>query len=302
VLHLRVISPAETTQDVLEVLRNEPGATHITQHRGAALEPRGDVVEADVARECAGAILDRLDGLGVSATGGVTLETIDTTMSTAAARASKIAPGDASDALIWEELIARTGEESRLTATFVAFLTLACLIAAVGVVTNSPVTVVGAMVVGPEFGPLAAVAVALVRRRYDQARHSALALVVGFPVAMAVTLVGALVAEAFGLVTSATLDNLSQVDFVYRVGPFSLVVALLAGAAGMLSLVSSRSAALVGVFISVTTVPAAGYAVVAASLGRWSVATESALQLLLNLAGIVVAAVVVLAVRRRHDG
>jgi len=152
VLHLRVISPAETTQDVLEVLRNEPGATHITQHRGASLEPRGDVVEADVARECADAILDRLDGLGVSATGGVTLETIDTTMSTAAARASKAAPGDASDALIWEELIARTGEESRLTATFVAFLTLACLIAAVGVVTNSPVTVVGAMVVGPEFG------------------------------------------------------------------------------------------------------------------------------------------------------
>jgi len=126
--------------------------------------------------------------------------------------------------------------------------------------------------------------------------------VVGYPVAMAVTLVGALVAEAFGLVTSATLDNLSQVDFVYRVGPFSLVVALLAGAAGMLSLVSSRSPALVGVFISVTTVPAAGYAVVAASLGRWSVATESALQLLLNLAGIVVAAAVVLAVRRRHDG
>ncbi len=158
------------------------------------------------------------------------------------------------------------------------------------------------MVVGPEFGPLAAVAVALVRRRYNLARHSALALVVGFPVAMAVTLVGALVAEAFGLVTSVTLDNLSQVDFVYRVGPFSLVVALLAGAAGMLSLVSSRSAALVGVFISVTTVPAAGYAVVAASLGRWSVATESALQLLLNLAAIVVAAVVVLVVRRRHDG
>lgn len=74
-LHLRVISPAETTQRVLEVLRKEPGATHITQHRGAALEPRGDVVEADVARECADAILDRLDRLGVSATGGVTLET-----------------------------------------------------------------------------------------------------------------------------------------------------------------------------------------------------------------------------------
>ena len=50
------------------------------------------------------------------------------------------------------------------------FLCLACLIAAVGVVTDSPVTVVGAMVVGPEFGPLAALAVALVRRRMSLAR------------------------------------------------------------------------------------------------------------------------------------
>jgi uncharacterized membrane protein len=49
-----------------------------------------------------------------------------------------------------------------LTFTFLAFLTLACLIAVVGVVTDSPVTVVGAMVVGPEFSPLAAIAVGLV--------------------------------------------------------------------------------------------------------------------------------------------
>ncbi|HET8642513.1 MAG TPA: transglutaminaseTgpA domain-containing protein, partial [Pseudonocardiaceae bacterium] len=40
----------------------------------------------------------------------------------------------------------------------------------------------------------------------------------------------------------------------------ALIVALLAGAAGMLSMTSAKSAALVGVFISVTTVPAAGYA------------------------------------------
>ena len=36
------------------------------------------------------------------------------------------------------------------------FLTVACLLAAIGVVTDSTVTVVGAMVLGPEFGPLSA--------------------------------------------------------------------------------------------------------------------------------------------------
>ncbi len=298
-LHLRVISPAELTDAVLEELTEECGATHITVQRGVCIEPAGDVVQATLAREAANGVLDALRRLGIDHSGGITLENLDTVLSDAASQAEKDAPGDPDDAVVWEELIARTGEESRLNGTFLAFLSLALLIAAVGVVTDSPVTVVGAMVVGPEFGPLAALAVALVRHRWDLARRSALALVLGFPIAMGVTLLGALLAEAAGLVTPQSLDNVSQVDFVYQVGPFSLIVALLAGAAGMLSMTSSKSAALVGVFISVTTVPAAGFAVVAATLGSWRIAAESTGQLLLNLAGITMAAALVLALRRR---
>jgi len=299
VLHLRVISPADLTEQVLAELEGQCGATHIAVQRGTVIRPEGDVIEATLAREATNAVLTALQELGVEHRGGVTLESLDTVLSDAADRAEEAAPGDPDDAVIWEELIARTGEESRLNGTFIAFLSLALLIAAVGVTTNSPVTVVGAMVVGPEFGPLAALAVALVRRRWDLARRSVLALLVGFPVAMGITLLGALAAEAAGLITTSSLDNLSQVDFVFRVGPFSLIVALLAGAAGMLSMTSAKSAALVGVFISVTTVPAAGFAVVAATLGRWRIAAESTGQLLINLAGITIAAVVVLTLRRR---
>ncbi|CPU32982.1 uncharacterized hydrophobic domain [Mycobacteroides abscessus] len=99
--------------------------------------------------------------------------------------------------------------------------------------------------------------------------------------------------------TLKSVRELQQVDFVFQVGPFSLVVALLAGAAGMLSLMSAKSAALVGVFISVTTVPAAGFAVVAATVGEWDIAGLSALQLAVNLFGIVLAGVLVLWVRPR---
>ncbi len=91
---------------------------------------------------------------------------------------------------------------------------------------------------------------------------------------------------------------MNEVDFIFQVGPLSFVVALLAGAAGMLSLVSAKSAALVGVFISVTTVPAAGFAVVAATVGDWDIAAKSAAQLAINLLGIVLAGVLVLWVRR----
>src|SRR5207248_10886715 len=114
-----------------------------------------------------------------------------------------------------------------------------CLLASVGVVTDSPVTIVGAMVVGPEFGPLAAVAVGLVQRRGDLVRRGGLALAVGFPLAMAVTGVATLLSQAIGLLdVEQFARGPHQVDFVYQVGWYSLIVALLAGAAGMLAMTS----------------------------------------------------------------
>jgi uncharacterized hydrophobic protein (TIGR00271 family) len=294
-----MISPPEITDEVLAVLAADPGVTHVTLARGAAVEPKGDLVQADVAREAANDVLDDLAALGVSRSGGLTLTPVETMLSDAGERAVHEAPGDPSDAVVWEELLAQTHEESSLNATFLAFLTIACLLAAVGVATDSSVTVVGAMVVGPEFGPLAAFAVALVRREFRLARRSAIALAVGFPVAMVVTLLATLAWQQAGWITIDGVSGIDEVDFIYQVGPFSLVVALLAGAAGMLSLVTAKSAALVGVFISVTTVPAAGFAVVAATLGEWRVAFMSAGQLAVNMVGVIVAGVIVLELRPR---
>lgn len=298
-LHLRVVCPPGRTADVRGVLDAEPGVAHLVVHPGVAVHPAGDLVEADVARECADDLLRRLADLGVDHDGGITLEQLDTVLSDRADAAEEAAPGDGADAVVWDELIQRTGEESRLSATFLTFLTIACLLAAVGAVTDSPVTVVGAMVLGPEFGPMAAMAIGLVLRRRDLVSRGALALAAGFPLAMAVTAVATLVFDLLGWLSSAGLDGLEQMDFIYEVGPFSLVVAMLAGAAGMLSLTSARSSALVGVFISVTTVPAAAYASVAVIEGRWSEAGQSVLQLGVNLVGAIGAAAVVLVLARR---
>jgi uncharacterized hydrophobic protein (TIGR00271 family) len=298
---MRIIAPADRTDAVRDLLIAQPGATHVTVVPGAAVQPAGDLVEAAVAREAADDLLGRLCELGIDRTGGVTIEAIDTTLSDAADAAVEAAPGDPQDAVIWDEVVARTGEESRLSLSYQAFLTIACLLAAIGAITDSPVTVVGAMVLGPEFGPLAAVAVGLVLRRGDLIRRGGIALAVGFPLAMAVTAVGSVVFDAVGLLSTASLADLSQVAFIYEVGPFSLIVALLAGAAGMLSLTSAKSASLVGVFISVTTVPAAAFASVALVEGRYVQAMQSGLQLAVNLVGIVIAAAVVLLLARSRS-
>ena len=299
VLHLRVISPSDRTEQVTAVLDRAVGVAHLVVTRGAAVRPAGDVVEADLARECVDAVLSDLTDLSLDHDGAITLESLDTVLSDAADRAEEAAPGEGVDAVVWDELIARTGDESKLSVAFQAFLTIACLLAAVGAITDSPVTVVGAMVLGPEFGPLAAMAVGIVLRRGDLIRRGGLALGAGFPLAMVVTALAALVLDWTGLLTTQTLDQLNQVDFIYEVGPFSFIVAMLAGVAGMLALTTAKSASLVGVFISVTTVPAAAFASVALVVGRYDEALSSAIQLLVNLVGIVVAASLCLLVAER---
>jgi uncharacterized membrane protein len=80
---------------------------------------------------------------------------------------------------------------------------------------------------------------------------------------------------------------------------FSFLVAYFAGMAGVLSLTSAKSGALVGVLISVTTIPAAANIGVAAALGdgeEWIGAME---QLGLNLGAIFLACIGTLYVQRR---
>ena len=109
---------------------------------------------------------------------------------------------------------------------------------------------------------------------------------------------GALLSEWIGLIDLGVVGSLEQVDFIYQVGPFSLILAMLAGAAGMLSLTSAKSAALIGVIISV---PAAAFAALPVTTGAWRTAVESTVQLLVNLGGIAFAGVLVLLLRTRRE-
>jgi uncharacterized hydrophobic protein (TIGR00271 family) len=299
VLHLRVIVPADRTRDVLEMLEREPAVTHLVVLPGAARRPAGDVVLCDVVREGASGVLAALRSLGVDRTGGITVEGVDVTLSRAADRAAEAAPGLGVDAVVWDEIEHKTGEETTLSVTYLVFMTVATIIAGIGVLLDQPILIVGAMVVGPEFGPLAALCVGIVRRRRPAVVRSAVALGVGFPVAMVVTVLTTWLLTALGLVSKGMLEaDRPLTDFIWRPDALSWIVAFLAGVAGMLSLTSAKSGALVGVLISVTTVPAAANVAVAAAYGVGDEAAGSALQLLINLAAIVTAGVLTLLTQR----
>jgi uncharacterized hydrophobic protein (TIGR00271 family) len=298
VLHVRVISPPASTDEVLRIATRSPAVVNVIKIAGVAHPPPGDFVEFDVAREAANGVLEQLRDLGLKDTGAITVEQVDLSISTAAETAEEIAPGDPDDAVVWEELAARTATDTKVTWAFLAFLALATQIAAIGALLDQPILIVGAMVLGPEFGPVAAICFGVLRGDARLVGAALRALVVGFGVAIAITLACAGVSRSLGWITPGMLDHRPLTDFIIHPDKWSFIVAVLAGVAGILSLTAGKSSALVGVFISVTTVPAAGNIAVGIALGHWSEVSASFVQLGLNLAGMLIAGALTLVVQR----
>ena len=298
-LHLRMIVPSARTAQVEALLTADRAVTHVIVLPGAARSPDGDVVFCDVVREGASIVLKQLRALGVDRDGSIVVDHVDTALSASADRAAHRTPGYGVDAVVWEEIEHVTGEETRLSAAYLIFLTVATVIAGIGVLLDQPILIVGAMVVGPEFGPLAALCVGLVQGRLPLIRRATVALLVGFPVAMLVTVATTWGLDAAGLIEKSMLTaERPLTDFIWRPDALSWVVGFLAGIAGMLSLTSAKAGTLVGVLISVTTVPAAANAAVALAYGVPGEAAGSALQLIINVAAIIAAGVLTLLVQR----
>jgi uncharacterized hydrophobic protein (TIGR00271 family) len=284
---------------VRDLLTEWPVVVNVVHLEGASLKPRGDVILCDVAREDASVVIAELRALGLGEQGSIAIEDVETSISEAAILAEQAAKGSPADAVVWEQVESRTSESAELSFSFLAFMVLATLIAAVGIMTDSQILIIGAMVVGPEFGPLAGFAVAVVQRRLDLAKRSFMALAVGFPAAIAASFLLTVVLRALG----PAPDELSAVGhpatlFISHPNTFSVIVALLAGVTGVLSLTTAKSGALIGVLISVTTIPAAANVGVAAAYGDWSEFRGALAQLAINLLCLTAAGVGTLFVQR----
>lgn len=298
-LHLRLTVPSERTEAVLALLADDVGVTNVMVVRDVMTKPAGDMVQADVVREAAQALLHELRRLGIDEDGSIEAIDVDFTMSRTAQRAEDAAPGSSVDAVVWEQVRRRTQEEATLSVTYVVYMVAAMLIAATGIMTDSGILIVAAMVVGPDFGPLAGTAVGLSTGRWHLARRSFLALSTGFAVGIVATYAFSWLMRAEGTFTLAALDSARPATaFIYDPNLLSAVVALIAGTVGMLSLTTAKSGALIGVFISVTTIPAASNIGLALAFGETQQAWGSLGQLTLNVGCILVAGVTTLQVQR----
>lgn len=298
-VHFRLTVPADLTAEVRRVLLDHACTTNVTVQEGAVVKPDGDLVECDVAREQAGSLLATLDEMGVDDRGGIVILAPTGTPFARARELERAAPGHPDDAVIWESVEAQAEAGAIPTVSYLIFLVLAVVLAAIAVITDSAVLVVGAMVVGPEFSAIAAACAAIVLGRWGLLLRSMRLLVFSFAFAVVVVTLLALLARVTGILTAELVTRpRPNTGFIWHPDKWSFIVALVAGAAGALALAIQKTATMVGVFISVTTVPAAGNLALGLAVGDTGEILGSLAQLGANVAGMVISGTLLLLVVR----
>jgi uncharacterized hydrophobic protein (TIGR00271 family) len=298
--HFRLTVPGDLSDEVWQLLVDSEHAINVTVQPGACVDPPGDLVEADVAREGAGVLLHELETTSLPDRGGVVILAPVGTPFAGAEQLEHASPGHPDDAVIWEAVEAKADAGAQPTVSFHLFLVFAVMLGAIAVITDSSVLVVGAMVVGPEFSAIAAVAAGIVLRHWSLAGRSLRLLFMSFALAIAVVLVLSLLARAAGIIdTDMVTAPRPNTGFIWRPDVWSLTVALIAGVVGALALALDKASTMVGVFISVTTVPAAGNLALGLAFGARSEIAGSAQQLGMNIAAMILAGILVLALMRK---
>jgi uncharacterized hydrophobic protein (TIGR00271 family) len=196
---------------------------------------------------------------------------------------------------VWDVVEARIAADASYAPSFFALLVFAGLIGACGILTNSQILIVGAMVVGPEYSAIISVALGIERRNWPAVRSGLVALLAGFVLAIAITLLFALCIRGLGKAPEQYLHGVRPVsDLINSPNLYSFVVAVVAGIVGVVSLTLARAGALIGVFISITTIPAAADIAVSIAFHSWREARGSAVQLLLNVGLLIIVGAVAL--------
>jgi NADH dehydrogenase len=284
VIHARVVSPPDVTELLMPGLVADPGIFNLTIGPGSVRNPDGDAIQFDMVQSTANEVVARMRELGLDQRGSIVLEPVTTEISATAAQATTARWRFDEFAPVWEEIDARIRSGGRYPPSWFVLLVIAGLIAAVGLLTNSQILIVGAMVVGPEYGAIVAGAYGVMRREHDLVARSAVALALGFVLAIVAALLLGLMVRAAGLEPKAFELGIRPVSHLINTPDwFSFIVAVLAGVVGVVSLTEARASTLIGVFISVTTIPAAADLGVSTAFGSGSEALGSLEQLLLNI-------------------
>ena len=188
-----------------------------------------------------------------------------------------------------EEIYQDVQADAKLDRDFLIFVVLSTIVAAIGLHSNSVAGVIGAMVIAPLLGPI--LGFSLGAALGDRKLLFGAAKTLGIGVALAL---GCAVLIAFMIpVDFSSRELMSRAEV--RLDGMALAIA--AGAAAALSLTRGANATLVGVMVAAALLPPGAAVGLFLGTGEFALASRAGLLLSLNVASLVLSALVVFRLR-----
>jgi uncharacterized hydrophobic protein (TIGR00271 family) len=296
VLSVEILAPVDRVGDVRSLLAAHDGVDHVVV-RGTSADGDGVLLTAELAARVVDVLLPELVARGVP---GDEITVVHRDGQRPVGSPTSDPPGWNEGQLAWSELAMASRQYARAVPLYLTFMGCAGVIAALGVLTRNGILIVGAMALSPDLLPLCATCVGIVGRRPRLAGRAFAALMAGLAFAgLTAFVVTALLRVAGYPAANGSLGD-GGLGVLPKVNVATIVVALVAGVAGVLAF-ETRSSVAVGVAISITTIPAAAFIGAAVAVGD-TVGLRGALAVLgANVGLILLTGTVTLALQRRRE-
>lgn len=292
VLRLHSSIDARREREFGLLLRGLDGVRRVVRQPDESSADGATVFVADVEPAAADELIEAIDKLGISLD-----DYLLTRVDVVAPQRHHLTGHRGADGFAWVEVMGQARANSRPLARYLALINVAAVIAAIGVIAGSSILIVGAMAVSPDLLPICATCVGLVAGRQRLATRAFITLNLGLFLVIVTAAVLSGLLNVFGFlpdgfrVEQSPLHTLAHTDYT------TVIVALAAGIAAMLSFESGANAA-VGVAISVTTIPASAYLGVAIGGGGIDQALGALVVLAVNVALLILSGSLTLLVQR----
>jgi len=199
------------------------------------------------------------------------------------------------DRIARAELVASAEDLAPSLRTYVTMTVISAMVATAGLLLDSPAVVVGSMVIAPLVGPALSASVGTVVDDKELFSRGIRLQILGIVVSIAAAFVFAFIVRHGNLVPP--LSDVTVVPEIReRVAPdfLMLAIALGAGAAGIISLMSGVAVALVGVMIAVALIPPAATVGIGLAWGQPLVSFGAGVLVLVNILSVNLSALVAL--------
>lgn len=291
-LRLTVSVDAPREPRLADLLRELDGVRRVLRQPDESAAPAQTVFVADVEPAAADPLIAAIDEMGVSIDDYV-LARIDVV----APQRTHFTGHRGTDGLAWVEVMGQARANSWPLARYLALINVAAVIGAIGVIISSSILIIGAMAVSPDLLPICATCVGIVGGRRTLAWRAFATLTLGLGLVVVTAAVLSLLLKWTGILPDGFTVEQSSLHTLAHTDYSTVLVALAAGVAAMLSFETGASAA-VGVAISVTTIPASAYLGVAIGGGGIEEALGALVVLIVNVGLLVVAGTLTLLAQR----